>query len=255
MRRRAGVDDEGFLRDLAERLAGVRGVVAVALGGSRAWGEHRPDSDWDLGIYYRGRLDVEGVRGLGFSGQVFAPGDWGGGVMNGGAWLDVDGRRVDLVYRDLDDVERWWTEARAGRFAIERLPFHLAGVPTYLVVGELARCRVLAGALPRPDFPDPLRRTAHHEWHSAALLSVGFAEAAFAAQGDPLGCAGNLARAVMEEAHARLAARGEWALNEKRIVAQAGLAHLRWRFATLGAGPDELGAACAEVRAALLDER
>ncbi|MEU9507520.1 nucleotidyltransferase domain-containing protein [Micromonospora sp. NPDC048170] len=48
--------------DLADRLCAVGGVVAVALGGSRARGEHRPDSDWDLGLYYRGELDVPGLR-------------------------------------------------------------------------------------------------------------------------------------------------------------------------------------------------
>ncbi|MGK5742840.1 nucleotidyltransferase domain-containing protein [Micromonospora sp. URMC 103] len=44
--------------ELAGRLCAVRGVVAVALGGSRARNAHRPDSDWDLGLYYRGELDV-----------------------------------------------------------------------------------------------------------------------------------------------------------------------------------------------------
>jgi hypothetical protein len=35
-------------------LGGVPGVVAVVLGGSRAAGTARPDSDWDVGVYYRG---------------------------------------------------------------------------------------------------------------------------------------------------------------------------------------------------------
>lgn len=46
-------------------MAGVEGVVAVALGGSRAQGTHRPDSDWDFGLYYRGTLDPEAIRALG----------------------------------------------------------------------------------------------------------------------------------------------------------------------------------------------
>ena len=33
------------------------GVEAVSRGGWRARGAHRPDSDWDFGIYYRGRFD------------------------------------------------------------------------------------------------------------------------------------------------------------------------------------------------------
>jgi hypothetical protein len=76
-----GVADEAFGRWVAERAVAVPGVVAVALGGSRAQGLHRPDSDWDFGLYYRGRLDPDDVRALGWPGTVFAPGEWGGGVM------------------------------------------------------------------------------------------------------------------------------------------------------------------------------
>jgi hypothetical protein len=51
-----------------------------------------------------------------------------GGVFSGGAWLRVEGRPVDVHYRDLDDVEHQIAEAGEGRFRIERLMFHLAGV-------------------------------------------------------------------------------------------------------------------------------
>jgi hypothetical protein len=90
------VDDEQFAQLIAGRTAMIPGVLAVTLGGSRAQGEHRPDSDWDFGLYYRGRLDPDNVRALGWVGTVFAPGERGGGVMIGGAWLTVEGRRVDL---------------------------------------------------------------------------------------------------------------------------------------------------------------
>ncbi|MGH2685458.1 MAG: nucleotidyltransferase domain-containing protein, partial [Actinomycetota bacterium] len=113
------MDDDALLAHVVERVATVGGVVAVTLGGSRAQGTHRPDSDWDVGVYYRGRLDTDAIRDIGWAGQVFEPGDWGGGVFNGGAWLDIDGRRVDLIYRDLDDVERRWAEARRGRLTRE----------------------------------------------------------------------------------------------------------------------------------------
>ena len=90
----------------AERLAEIPGVVAVALGGSRAQGTEAEDSDWDFALYYRGSIDPDDVRALDYPGEVFAPGEWAF-PMNGGAWLRVDGERVDLIYRDLDDVERW----------------------------------------------------------------------------------------------------------------------------------------------------
>jgi hypothetical protein len=245
------VDEEQFARWVAERAAAVPAVLAVGLGESRAQGLHRPDSDWDFGLYYRGRLDPDDVRALGWPGTVFAPGEWGGGVMNGGAWLTVEGRRVDLHYRDLDAVTHHLAEAEQGRFRVERLPFYLAGIPTYVVVGELAVARVLVGELPRPGFPPLLRQRAARFRAEAARLTLDYTEQVYAARGDALGCAGGLARAVVEAAHGRLAAAGTWALNEKRIVERAGLDGLAPRFARLGGTPAALRRAVQEVRAAL----
>lgn len=53
-----------IIEDMAHRLAEVPGVVGVMLGGSRARGEDRPESDWDLGVYYRGGLDLAALRAL-----------------------------------------------------------------------------------------------------------------------------------------------------------------------------------------------
>lgn len=94
---------------LATELGGVPGVVAVVLGGSRAAGTHRPDSDWDLGIYYRGSqrgVDPSDVRALGHEGYVSEVGEWGP-VVNGGAWLTAGGAPVDVLYRDLDVIDAW----------------------------------------------------------------------------------------------------------------------------------------------------
>jgi predicted nucleotidyltransferase len=247
--------DEDFAAAVARRLERIPGTVAVTLGGSRAQGEHRPDSDWDFGLYYRGRLDPADVRALGWPGTVAAPGEWGGGVMNGGAWLTVEGRRVDVMYRDLGEVEHWVAEAEQGRFAVERLPFYLAGIPTYVVVGELAISQVLSGRLPRPAYPSALRRTALRFWGECARLTLDYAEANYVPRADALGCAGALARAAVEAAHARLAERGIWALNEKRIVANAGLDGLTALFTRLGGTRDELHEAVEAVRAGIASPR
>ena len=74
---------------------------------------------------------------LGWSGVVSEIGGWGGGVMNGGAWLSIEGRRVDVHYRDLNDVEHWCNEAVAGRFRKELLLFYVAGIPTYVFIRGL----------------------------------------------------------------------------------------------------------------------
>lgn len=46
--------DEEFLDRVADTLTALPTVRAVTLGGSRTQGTQRPDSDWDLAIYYRG---------------------------------------------------------------------------------------------------------------------------------------------------------------------------------------------------------
>jgi predicted nucleotidyltransferase len=206
---------------LAERFARIPGVVAVSLGGSRADGRARPDSDWDFGLYYRGTLDVDAVRALGFAGEVFAPGEWGV-VVNGGAWLDIEGVRIDLLYRDLDQVEAWTRDAAAGRFRVYREVGYVAGIPTYVAPAELALQRVLVGALPRPPFPAALRETAPPWWRRVRDGALKFADA-HARRGDEIASAGNRAVAALAESHARMCERGEWYLFEKDLLARAGL--------------------------------
>ena len=94
------------MEHLAARLAAIPGVAAVTLGGSRATNTAVEGSDWDFGLYYRGRLDPADIVALGWPGRVFAPGEWGR-IVNGGAWLTIDGTKVDLIYRDLAAAGEW----------------------------------------------------------------------------------------------------------------------------------------------------
>ncbi|MEU6066479.1 nucleotidyltransferase domain-containing protein [Streptomyces sp. NPDC047082] len=231
--------DQTFLDTVADRLATLPTVRAVALGGSRAQGTHTRDSDWDLAVYYRGLFDPADLRALGWEGEVSEVGGWGGGVFNGGAWLTVDGRRVDVHYRDLDVVEHELAEAEEGRFRVEPLLFHLAGIPSYLVVAELAVNRVLHGDLPRPaDYPEALRRSAPDRWYGTARATLAYAKANHAPHGRLTEVAGALATAAAQTGHAVLAARGEWVTNEKRLLERAGLRAVDGIVSTLGHGGD-----------------
>ena len=209
---------ESWQRGLTAALAELPGVVAVVLGGSRAAGTHRPGSDWDFGVYYRGSFDPGGVRALGLPGYVSEVGEWGP-IVNGGAWLTVDGAAVDVLYRDLDVIERWLADAQRGAFEILAQTGYLAGAPTYLVAGELATADVLHGELPRPAFPDALARSAPGRWRARAGTALMFASL----HDDAVARTGMASLAVLSAAHAVLAERGEWALNEKRLVERAGL--------------------------------
>jgi len=207
---------------IADQLQAIPGVVAVTLGGSRARGKERPGSDWDFGLYYRGELNADDLRALPYPGTVVDPGEWGR-LMNGGAWWTIDGVKVDVLYRDLDVVDHWAAEAEQGRFEVDDLLGHLAGFPTYAVVGELALGRQLAGdPLPKPSFPTALRRRAAQIWRWRAEFHRSYAQQ-HAARNDDRAAAALLTRADLEEAHARMAERGEWVLNEKGLLARAGL--------------------------------
>jgi hypothetical protein len=156
---------------------------------------------------------------------------------------------VDVHYRDTDDVEYRIAEAEAGRFGIERLMFHLAGIPTYIVVAELALNRVLRGALPRPGYPAALRRTAAARWQKDAQATLDYARGAHAARGHLADTAGAIAVAACQHAHAVLAARGEWVTNEKTLIDRAGLRGVDDVLAGLVPDPGRLERAVAEAAA------
>ncbi|MEO3775971.1 nucleotidyltransferase domain-containing protein [Micromonospora sp. B11E3] len=229
--------------ELAGRLCAVDGVVAVALGGSRSRGTHRPDSDWDLGLYYRGNLDVPGLRAVAATVAdepvaLTEPGGWGPWV-DGGGWLRVGGTPVDWIYRDLDRVRRVWNDCRAGRYEVGVQAGHPLGFYSHAYAGEVALCRVLADptgelaalreetrAYP-PALADALVRGG---WEAGFLLdgaakavAAGDSGAAKAiAAGDSAYVAGCLFRVVgvlVQVLHARA---GHWLVNEKGMVAAAG---------------------------------
>ncbi|MFE7568242.1 nucleotidyltransferase domain-containing protein [Streptomyces sp. NPDC057539] len=238
---------------MAMRLMTVRGVRAVALGGSRARGTHRPDSDWDLGVYYRGEPDIAALAALaaevtGSPVEVAGPGGWGPWV-NGGAWLSVDGVAVDWILRDLDRVERVWAECREGRFEIGTQPGHPLGFWSPAYAGEVALCRVLAdtdGELTAlraaaRDYPEPLRSSlAEAVWAADFSVAVarkaagtagggsaggaetgGRAGGGAGAGGDALYVSLCLSRAFGILVQALLAHHRVWCLNEKGALATA----------------------------------
>jgi hypothetical protein len=235
------VDDEA-LRALAERLVAVDGVVAVALGGSRARGTHRPDSDYDLGLYYRGALDLHSLRALAGDTELTDPGGWGPWV-NGGGWLTIDGVRVDWLYRDLDRVHRIWRDCQDGRYEVGIQPGHPLGFYSHAYAGEVALSKVLAD--PSGELTELREETQTYPPALAAALVAGLWEAGFlldnAPKGsDPTYAAGCLFRAIGVMCHALHGKDGRWLINEKGMVASA---------ADLPSAPDGFGKAAHGVLA------
>ncbi|BDZ50767.1 hypothetical protein GCM10025867_30080 [Frondihabitans sucicola] len=235
---------------VADTLFGLPGVEAVALGGSRAEGVNRPDSDWDIAIYYRSGFDPESVRGIGWPGHLSDLGGWGR-VFNGGGKVTVGDQLIDIHYRDLGLVDEIHDTAVRGEFTIEPLLFHQAGLPSYILLAELGINQTLRGALPCWDYPAVLQKTAPLIWWDHSRHTLDYADS-HARHGRVAQCAGLLSEAACHAAHAILAHRGVWVTNEKRLLDTAGLRGLDDVIMRLGSARGSLERAAADTRELLV---
>lgn len=144
-------NDKHLLARLVSELSRVPGVRAIALGGSRARGSATAHSDDDVGIYYAPdrAFDIKALRAVavalddaGPAATVTAIGAWGPWI-NGGAWLTVESRPVDLLYRDLCRVRATIDQCRAGEVGRYYQPGHPHGFISVIYMGEIAYNRPL----------------------------------------------------------------------------------------------------------------
>jgi hypothetical protein len=160
--------------------------------------------------------------------------------MNGGAWLDLDGTKLDVLLRDLDVALYWSSQARLGRYEVDTLLGCLAGAPTYSLMAELALNQTVHGRLPTVgEYPEALASAGARRWPFHAAMSLAHARMR-ADRGDVVGAVGHAAKAVIETAHALACGRRLWVLNEKKLVERVGLEELHARFARAPARAPEL---------------
>jgi len=220
---------------LVLELSRIEGVMAVALGGSRARGRARADSDIDLGVLYSDAAPfaLGPLRALaGRWNDTPAPVvtgfyEWGPWV-NGGAWLVSRGERVDLLYRSAEHLERALADGEAGRHAVhhgQQPPF---GYWSGTALAELAICTSLhdpSGRLAElkarvATYPEALRRAVVAD----CLWGVEFGLRAFApklaAAGDVYGTTGCLSRFAHQLVLVVFALNRAWLVNDKTALAE-----------------------------------
>jgi hypothetical protein len=125
-------------------------LQAIVLGGSWASDTQRPDSDIDLGLYYRAvtPLDIHHIRKIASElndfphPEVTELGGWGTWV-NGGAWLTIQGQRVDFLYRNIDFVSTIVDECNRGKTQFDYLQQPPYGFYSYIYCAETQTCKIL----------------------------------------------------------------------------------------------------------------
>src|SRR5437764_3084669 len=144
------MDLKAFLQFIVDPLIEVDGLQAIVLAGSWASNTQRPDSDIDLGLYYGEDtpLDIKHVRKIANDLNDFADpvatelGGWGTWV-NGGAWLTIEGQRVDFLYRNLDFVSSTIDDCNEGLVRSDYWQQPAYGFHSFMYCTETAICRPL----------------------------------------------------------------------------------------------------------------
>jgi predicted nucleotidyltransferase len=225
---------QAILDEVTGKLRGVPGVVGVVLGGSRARGTHRSDSDVDIGIYYdetKG-FEVQSLREIAMElddehrKDLITPlGAWGPWV-NGGGWLVIRGYHVDFLFRDVHRVSRVIDDCRKGIVTADYQTGHPHAYLNMMYMGEVDLCRILADpegriaelkAQTRP-YPKALQEAIIGRFLFEASFSLMFAEAN-RNHDDLAYVSGCCFRTVASLNHVLFAKNEEYCVNEKRAVA------------------------------------
>jgi len=232
-------DVERRVGALAQRLIAIEGVTAIALGGSHARGRALPSSDIDLGLLYSEAqpIDIAAVRALASEldsgGPAPADGEtpvvtelweWGRWV-NGGAWLHIEGTRVDWIYRAFEQVERTLEAALEGRHEVDYAQQPPFGYHAVTCLGEVAVCLPLLDPTGRlaalkgrvVHYPEPLREKLIESNLRGISFGLGFARK-LAARGEVPGAVGCLARFANQLYQVLFALERRYFLNDKTAL-------------------------------------
>ena len=245
---------EALLSRVVAAFSSVRGARAIVLGGSRGRGVQHAASDYDIGLYYQGDLDIAGLERAALSvsgggrsypgGKPGAPlmtqrGGWGPWV-DGGGWLTIDGEAVDVLYRDISRVDRVIADCHAGKFECAYHYGHPHAFVSTMNAGEIATCRALhdphgfvAGAKARlTPYPEAIRAALTTRFLDEARFFLAIAQKA-PDKGDVTYVAGCAFRAASCLLQVIFALNRQWLINEKGALALA---------ATFAVGPGNLKA-------------
>jgi predicted nucleotidyltransferase len=244
-----------LLSELTEALRSVPNLRAVALGGSHARGTHTPQSDLDIGLYYRETQPFEVAeirkiaRRFAMKGEPIVTGfyEWGP-FVNGGAWIVNAVCKIDFLYRNLDQLEHAVRDAQAGVLSHsfdQQPPFGFRSVTS---LGEIRVCKPLydpddeLGPLKKAVtfFPPKLKERIVRDMLWCAEFAFEHAHN-YAASGDVPNTVGCMTRIYHYLVQTLFALNEAYFMNDKRVLTEIKGFSLK---------PDKFGARVSTILAA-----
>ncbi len=218
------------LQLFTEGLRAIPNMAAVVLGGSYARRIARPDSDVDIGLYYReaSPFSVDHVRSVaaaigtpGSSPTVTQMYEWGPWV-NGGACIQTTVGKVDFLYRNLDQVRTVIEEGCRGIWHHDYDQQPPYGFRSVIYFGEIYACVPMhdpGGEIARLKqsvawYPEALRSRIVQDCLWAAEFSLQFCRSC-AAAADVYNTAGCLTRTAQYLVQVLFALNREYFVGDK----------------------------------------
>lgn len=225
-------DMTAIVENIINTLKNINGLEGIVLGGSQARGTQDYDSDIDIGLYYDQKsidwslvekkvqeLDQDHRQNI-----LAKPGEWGKWV-NGGCWLTIENRHVDLILRDTERVQKAIREGREGIVTAHYQIGHPHAYLNIMYMGELAISKLLwyrNEKIPElkaitEEYPQKLKEEIIRLFFFEAVFSQELAEKN-CVRDDVYYVAANLVRSISALNQVLFALNEQYCINEKKAV-------------------------------------
>ena len=225
-------EKQSILEDITKELKSMDNIKAIVLGGSYAIGMATDTSDLDIGVYYfeEEPFDIDAIKLIaGKYANVDNPTvtgfyEWGPWV-NGGAWIKTANGKVDILYKNIDQITSTIENAKKGVWEnhFEQQPPY--GFSSLIFLAETQYCIPLhdpQGIIQRlkskvQSYPEILKQTVIQQSLWSAEFTIWHADQ-FALKGDVYNTMGCLTRAVKSIVTSLFSINGLYPIGDKRAI-------------------------------------